>query len=96
MTIFVFLSGYGTAKSYIQKKFESENQLDIIRYTVKRYISLLMSFQFIYIIFFIPTVVQGRIHEVYGEGLLGFLFLLFDFFGLANVAGTATYNGTWW
>jgi len=96
VSVFVFLTGYGTAKS--EKEKGAECVAVMASAAMNRYVKLLLSFQFVFILFMIPTFVKGNWNSIYdGDSLLADVFYCaIDFFGLANVASTATYNGTWW
>lgn len=127
VAVFVFLTGYGTAKSVKEKGrigavsnteqrsacgqktllrevsteggFAEQYNISVMASAaMSRYVKLLLSFQFVFIIFIIPGLVKGSLNNIYNGGslLINLFYCGIDFLGLANVAATATYNGTWW
>lgn len=65
--------------------------------SVARYVKLLLSYQFLFLLALIFAPPNYDRFAVYGEDLShGVLYFLVDFFGCADVVGTPTYNATWW
>lgn len=95
VAIFVFLTAYGTAKQYQQRNIQTAQQ--ITGYSLSRYCKLMCGF---WVVFFLSqiTAFLGRSQvEVYGKSLFqGVVYWLIDFFGLAKILGTPTFNATWW
>lgn len=97
VSIFTFISGYGIAKSLLGRQLDFSNGDVYGKLIGTRFIKLLLSFQFIFILSMIPAVVAGNALDVYGgRNTTGILYMVVDFLGLANIIGTPTYNGTWW
>ena len=87
VAIFVFLSGYGVAKSY---------KNSWLNFYVHRFIKLYSGFWLIWILFVpIGVFFFGRTFPlVYGNHIP--LFFSLDFLGLLNCIGEFGYNPTWW
>lgn len=95
VALFVFVTAYGITKQYSLNNIKSKN--DIITNTVKRYLSILMNYWFIFIIAIIVFYTKSNQLSVYGEkGLLRIFYLAIDFMGFANIMSTPTFNATWW
>ena len=101
VSMFVFLSAYGTFKSFASLNVPADSGRYLLatsKNAAKRYVKLLLSFQFVWIL----AVVIGRIlgHSMFavfgGHSMVGLFNVLIDFFGVSNIVGTPTYNGTWW
>ena len=97
VALFVFISAYGICMSF-NKTTEKTEKLYISLYKENfcRYIKLLSAFILIYIIAQIFSFLGRSNQEVYGTGLKRIFFTILDFFGLANIFGTPTFNPTWW
>lgn len=95
VALFVLLSGYGMYVSTIKRK-EDSSWIRLIRYSISRYVKLILPFFFIFwlvqLIFF-PT---NRYLTIYGTGKRALIYVLIDMFGLAHLFHTPTYLGTWW
>lgn len=93
VSIFLILSGYGLNASLNNKKIYKIS--DIIKFSFRHLIKLLMSYWKIFIIFVIFGCATGkRTLEIYGVNK--WINLIIDFFGLADLFSTPTYNATWW
>ena len=101
VSMFVFLSAYGTFKSFASLKIpgNSGEYLTVTsKNAAKRYVKLLAAFQLVWIL----AVGTGKLlgysmNAVFGEPSVNSLFYtIVDFFGVSNIVGTPTYNGTWW
>ena len=91
VAMFIFLSGYGLAKS-AEKSGESG-----IKFVYRHMVKLMCKYWFVFIIFVPLGFVFGRSPiDVYGNNGKGILRFIIDFLGLSNLAGTATMNATWW
>ena len=86
--IFVFLSAYGLTKQYMRFRNEPVN------FVLKYWISLMKSYWFIYVIFFIASFVlfNHRI-SIYNGNVLN---VVLDFWGVADLFGTPMLSGVWW
>lgn len=96
VSIFVFITGYGLCKSISRAEL---NRDSVTKWSLSRYIKTLSGFWFIYVIAFIVTMAINKYPlEIYfgGSRLLGLLFMVIDFLGLANLLSTPTLCGTWW
>lgn len=94
INFFVFISGYGLYKSYID--------LDPISikanfyFVIKRVINLLMQFwPFYFLTYLIKAIISGSIF-LYGTSLVSLKYFIFDFFGVSFLFGTPLLNDTWW
>lgn len=98
--IFVILSAYGMT---ISLKRASErntlNRIDVEKMTVKRYVSLMSNYVFIFLTAHLISLIGGFKHsftKVYGGGKMSPIYFLIDGLGLAEAFKTPTFNGTWW
>lgn len=100
VAIFTFLSAYGMTLSY--KKISSDliiQSNDVRKIIIRRLISLLGGFLFIFItvhLWDIIVIGDHRYTKIYGAGLISFLFFFVDSIGLAEFFGTKTYLATFW
>lgn len=95
VSIFVFLTSYGTTVQMNQHYFNDEVQLS--QYIFSRYIKLMANFGIIFIIALCFSFMGRNLIDIYGENLdSSILYILIDFLGLANFFGTPTLNETWW
>mgnify|MGYP003302869425 CR=1 FL=1 len=89
--IFAFLSAYGLTHSYYEAK---ANNIDTVTFLKKRWVSLMKPYWFMYIIFFLLSFVLFRNPlEVYQNNII---YLLFDFFAVADFFGTPMLSAVWW
>lgn len=106
VAIFVFITAYGTFRQIWAKLEAGEaagrggmSRLSA-EYALEHAVKLLICFQFVYIVFVLVGFAFPK-HDVFavygGDGLIkaGF-YILVDFFGLARMFGTPTFNATWW
>lgn len=107
VAIFVFLSAYGTVRSYINRKISPEDPSQIAVHTVRRYVSLLLSFQLVFIIAVVAQYVGSKVFPntsiqplstIYGSLSLKSLgYIGLDFMGGGSyLLQTPTLNITWW
>lgn len=96
VNIFVFITAYGTTKSFANDPMDDIGV--VLCKTVKRYVSLLLSFQFVYIIGALLCPLSGRSwFTVYSPSRMENLaFALADFMGLSYALGLPRYNSAWW
>lgn len=94
VALFVFLSGYGIAKS-----LEKTPQDGYARQIGRRTFSLMSGYWFIFVLCIISSaVIMPSMLKVYDDPHIinRFIFVLYDFLGLAELFGTPTLIGTWW
>lgn len=100
VAVFVFITGYGTflQVSKLLSKRTQPNQ--VATYALKHHVYLLLSMQFIYVIWACFGTLSGQktLAAVYGgKGITkGVFYFFIDIMGLAKAFGTPTYNKTWW
>lgn len=98
--IFVLLSAYGMTVSF--KKAQQKTVLDrvtIEKMTVKRYVTLMTNFIFVFLTAHLISLIGGFSHnfvKIYGSGKMSIGYFLIDALGLADIFKTPTFNGTWW
>lgn len=86
--IFVFLSAYGCAYKYDEKREETKV------YYIERWFSLMKGYWFIYILSFVLLIIfQKQPLMVYDKNMI---YIFLDFFGLADFWGTPMLSGVWW
>lgn len=92
VAIFVFLTGYGYAKSQKLKQLSYEVSV------CKRLVRLLTGFWFVFILALISGIFLERSPlDVYGKNIpFTVFYLILDGLGLSNIMKTPTFNGTWW
>lgn len=92
--MFVFLTGYGMMASVKGKNY---NDKDMRKYTLNRYLSMMMGFWLIFIMIqIIAGVFSNRFTHIYGNGIRSIVYFIIDGFGLANMFQTPTFCSTWW
>lgn len=94
VALFVFLSGYGIAKS-----LERTPQDGYARRIGRRTFSLMSGFWFIFVLGIISAaIIMPSMLEVYSNEHItnSVILALYDFLGLAELFGTPTLNSTWW
>ena len=96
VSIFVFVTSYGTACKYVKK--DVFGSYEIASYTGKRYIKLMSSFIFVYILSLIFGILKKHTQNTYfNDGIVnGIKFILADMFGMASKLATPTLNSSWW
>lgn len=103
VAFFVFLSGYGTAKQYKERKIIESDKIK--EYTFLRYFRMIFHYWFIFILsigfsIFAMNIDLGQdLWKFYGGSNSLVLFLrniLVDFLGIANIRNTPTLCSTWW
>lgn len=97
VAMFVFLIGYGVAKSMGNRK--SFNKNEYVGYTISHYCKLEMQFVFIYIIVAMTSFLGRNVMTVYNvsetpEKRWGYAVI--DVLGLQQLFQTPTLNPTWW
>lgn len=97
VAIFVFLTGYGIATKLLGENEKSGKE--IAKMTAKRYLSLMSGFIFIFILsqIFCFAMDKRQIVTYAADTKYNFVLnIVVDAFGLTNLLGTPTLNGTWW
>lgn len=96
VTIFVFATAYGTAKSYKTDSMADHGAMMAL--STRRWVKLMISFQFVYIIAFALCPLGGkRWFTLYSPSRLeNLVFAFFDFMGISYIIGTPSYNSAWW
>ena len=96
VTIFVFVTAYGTAMSYRGDGMEDDRAVMAI--STRRWVKLLASFQLVYLIAFALCPLGGKSwFTLYSPSRLENLFFaLLDFLGLSYIIATPSYNSAWW
>lgn len=91
--IFVILSGFGLNESF-NKKYKYKI-LDFLKFVFKHLLKLMTNYWIIFILFVtLGCLMNFRTLDVYGDNV--FKNLVIDFFGLAKLFKTPTFNATWW
>lgn len=96
VTIFVFITAYGTTKGF--KKDDMRDPRALMAVSTRRWVKLLLSFQLVYLIAFALCPLGGKNWlTLYSPSRLENLFFaLVDFLGLSYIIGTPSYNSSWW
>lgn len=96
VSIFAFITGYGLLKSVSNINFDRK---DVAKWYSTRLIKTMSGFWIIYLLAFMVTMlIDAKPIETYfgGSRILGVLYVILDFSGLANLFDTPTLNSTWW
>ncbi len=92
VALFLILSGYGLTVS-ANKRLEPITW----KYSFEHIVKLMINFWVIYLLFVPLGLIFGRNPiEIYGTGVNGIYNFLVDFFGVAHLFNTPTFNATWW
>lgn len=96
VTIFAFVTAYGTTMSY--KASPMEDNRELMHISLGRLARLLISFQFIYVIAFALCPLGGKSwFTLYSPSRLeNIFFALCDFMGISYILQTPSYNSAWW
>ena len=96
VTIFVFITAYGTARSYLGDDMKDCSRL--MEKSTRRLVKLLVNFQFVYIIAALLCPLSGKNWlTLYSPSRLeNLVFALFDFMGVSFIINTPSYNSSWW
>lgn len=96
VTLFVFVTAYGTARSYLGDDMGNDGRLT--EKSIRRLVRLLVNFQFVYIIAFLLCPLGGKSwFTLYSPSRLeNMAFAFFDFMGLSYILQTPSYNSAWW
>ena len=96
VTIFVFITAYGTTMSY-----QGDGMADaraIMAISTRRWVKLLTSFQLVYIIAAVLCPLGGKSwFTLYSPSRLeNLVFAFFDFMGMSFIINLPSYNSSWW
>lgn len=92
--MFVFLTGYGMLASVKDKKLDNKKMR---KYTLMRYLSMMMGFWLIFIfVHIISAMFTNRFTQIYGKGWYSIIYFLIDGMGLAHLFHTPIFCATWW
>lgn len=94
VAVFVFLTAFGITKGLIGQ--EGIEPRDMYRQAVRRMLKLMANF---FALFASVTLLWWHWFDyasLYGEGKQGFLYMIADAAGLAQILDTPTLNMTWW
>ena len=92
--MFVFLTGYGMLASVKTKSLDDKAMR---KYTVNRYLTMMMGFWLIFLLVHILSgIFTDRFIEVYGTGTYSVIYFLIYGIGLAKLFDTPTFCATWW
>lgn len=94
VAVFVFLTAFGITKGLLGQ--EGIEPRDMYRQAVRRMLKLMANF---FALFASVTLLWWHWFDyasLYGEGKQGFLYMLADAAGLAQILDTPTLNMTWW
>ncbi len=96
VTIFVFVTAYGTTKGYLGDDMRDCGRL--MEKSTRRLVKLLVNFQFVYIIVALLCPLGGKSwFTLYSPSRLeNLVFALLDFMGISFIINTPSYNSSWW
>ncbi|MGN1147616.1 MAG: acyltransferase family protein [Lachnospiraceae bacterium] len=95
VALFLFVTAYGMTLKF--KETEGKKG-EIARVTLKKYVSLLLTFLFVFVFSHIVWLIfgQGSNLKLYGSDFSAILFFLFDAIGISYFYGSPMLNATWW
>lgn len=103
VSLFIFISGYGLAKSFSYERYfknhTTEKRGEIGKWLKNRFLKIYAGYWFIF--FFsciVCQILDQRTEAIYFKNGLqeGILRMLSDFLGIASAFGVTSLNGTWW
>ena len=95
--MFVFLTAYGMTMSFNNKcKDYVLTRKQTLTTIANRYISLISGYFIIFIISQLYSWNGQRQFRIYGKEKSSIWYFFIDFFGLAKIFDTPTFNATWW
>lgn len=94
VAVFVFLTAYGITKGLREQ--EGIGAQDMYRQAVRRMLKLMVNFLALFASVTLLWMRWFDYASLYGEGKQGFLYMLADGTGLAQILNTPTLNMTWW
>ncbi len=96
VTLFVFVTAYGTTKSYLRDDMSNDGRL--AEKSTQRLVKLLVNFQLVYVIALALCPLGGKNwFTLYSPSRLENLaYAFFDFMGLSYILQTPSYNSAWW
>lgn len=95
VAVFLFLTAYGMTCKYRQT---AQTHEELAKITLRKYVTLLLSFQFVFLFTHIFYAVFGKGVNLrfYGTSLSSIFFFLLDASGLSYFFGAPMLNATWW
>lgn len=95
VAMFVFLTAYGMALKY---KNEAKTGMDLVKISLKKYVFLLISFIFVFLLTQIAWLVlnKGTNLHFYGNGISAIGLFMLDGLGISFFLGGNVLNGVWW
>ncbi len=93
VALFIFLSAYGISKGIFEKNTSLEESM---RQALKRIAKLVAGFLALYVSVWVVFGWTFSFTEAYGSAPQGFIYMLTDATGLADIFGTPSMNQTWW
>lgn len=95
VALFLFITAYGMTLKFRQAE---GRRGELAHITMKKYLSLLMLFFFVFVFSHIFWLIFGRASnlQLYGQDLSSVLFFLFDATGISYFYGSPMLNATWW
>ena len=92
---FVFVTAYGMTLKY---NTSEQGGKSIAKLTIEQYVSLMVSFLFVYVLALVFCQISGMRDwkEVYGTGARSVLYAFLDMAGMTYFTETPTINPTWW
>ena len=96
VSLFVFVTAYGITAQYIKNNICDGKQITL--YSGKRYIKLMLSYVFVYILSFIFGLFKGHTQITYFAGGIrnAIKYIAIDVLGFAITYATPTLNSSWW
>lgn len=94
VAVFVFLTAYGITRGLLGQ--EKIGVQDMYRQATRRMLKLMVNFAALYVSVILVWHRSFNLEPLYGQGKQGFLYLLADGTGLAQILDTPTLNMTWW
>ncbi len=94
VAVFVMITAYGIARSILDTPQLSAKA--VYEKAVKRFLKLMGGFAVLYVSVIIVWFPKFDLSSLYGRGKQGWLLMICDGLGLAQVLDTPTLNDTWW
>ena len=94
VAVFVFLTAFGITRGLLVQ--EGITPRDMYRQAVRRLLKLMANFLVLFVSVTLLWQQRFDFASLYGRGKQGFLYMLADAVGLAQILDTPTLNMTWW